>query len=140
MSLKKSYDPFELELYWVKQWEGKSLYSYNFENSSLSNYFCIQLPPPNVTGTLHMGHAFNQTLMDILIRWQRMKSTKTLWVPGTDHAGIATQMVVERQLENNGKKKEDLGRERFLEKVWEWKEKSGNTITNQMRKLGTRLR
>ena len=74
MSLKKSYDPFELELYWLKQWEGKSLYSYNFENSSLSNYFCIQLPPPNVTGTLHMGHAFNQTLMDTLIRWQRMKS------------------------------------------------------------------
>ena len=137
MSLKKSYEPFDLELFWLKQWEDKSLYSYNFENSDLSKTFCIQLPPPNVTGTLHMGHAFNQTLMDTLIRWQRMKSTRTLWIPGTDHAGIATQMVVERQLENNGKKKEDIGRELFLDKVWEWKEKSGNTITNQMRKLGS---
>jgi valyl-tRNA synthetase len=99
--------------------------------------FCILLPPPNVTGTLHMGHGFNQTLMDALTRYYRMRGHNTLWQPGTDHAGIATQIVVERQLDAQGISRHDLGREKFLEKVWEWKEYSGNTITKQMRRLGT---
>ncbi|AVS75001.1 valine--tRNA ligase, partial [Paracidovorax cattleyae] len=98
--------------------------------------FAIQLPPPNVTGTLHMGHAFNQTVMDSLARYHRMRGHNTLWVPGTDHAGIATQIVVERQLQEQGVSRHDLGREAFTRKVWEWKEKSGNTITTQMRRLG----
>jgi valyl-tRNA synthetase len=99
--------------------------------------FCILLPPPNVTGTLHMGHGFNQTIMDALTRYYRMRGDNTLWQPGTDHAGIATQIVVERQLDAQGISRHDLGREKFLEKVWEWKEYSGNTITKQMRRLGT---
>ncbi|MGB8543766.1 MAG: valine--tRNA ligase, partial [Azonexus sp.] len=99
--------------------------------------FCILLPPPNVTGTLHMGHGFNQTIMDALTRYYRMRGHNTLWQPGTDHAGIATQIVVERQLDAQGISRHDLGREKFLEKVWEWKEYSGNTITKQMRRMGT---
>ena len=99
--------------------------------------FCILLPPPNVTGTLHMGHGFNQTIMDALTRYHRMRGDNTLWQPGTDHAGIATQIVVERQLDGKGVSRHDLGRERFIEKVWEWKEYSGGTITRQMRRLGT---
>ena len=98
--------------------------------------YCIQLPPPNVTGTLHMGHAFQQTLMDALIRYHRMRGDNTHWVVGTDHAGIATQIVVEQQLEDEGKTRHDLGREEFVERVWEWKEQSGSTITRQMRRLG----
>src|SRR6478609_4602295 len=98
--------------------------------------FAIQLPPPNVTGTLHMGHAFNQTIMDALTRYHRMRGENTLWVPGTDHAGIATQIVVERQLEQQGTSRHALGREAFVEKVWEWKERSGSTITQQMRRIG----
>ena len=97
---------------------------------------CIMLPPPNVTGTLHMGHAFQHTLMDALTRWHRMRGYAALWQPGTDHAGIATQMVVERQLAAEGKHRLDLGREKFLERVWQWKEQSGGTITRQMRRLG----
>jgi valyl-tRNA synthetase len=99
--------------------------------------FCILLPPPNVTGTLHMGHGFNQAIMDALTRYHRMRGDNTLWQPGTDHAGIATQIVVERQLDAQGISRHDLGREKFLEKVWQWKEFSGNTITRQMRRLGT---
>ena len=99
--------------------------------------YCIMLPPPNVTGTLHMGHAFQHTLMDALTRYHRMAGDNTLWQPGTDHAGIATQIVVERQLDAQGISRHDLGREKFLEKVWEWKEQSGSTITRQMRRLGT---
>ena len=98
--------------------------------------YCIQLPPPNVTGTLHMGHAFQQTLMDALIRYHRMRGYNTNWVVGTDHAGIATQIVVERQLEAEGKSRHDLGREKFVERVWAWKQQSGSTITRQMRRLG----
>ena len=94
------------------------------------------LPPPNVTGTLHMGHAFQHTLMDALARYHRMKGDNTLWQPGTDHAGIATQIVVERQLDAQGVSRHDLGREEFLERVWDWKEESGSTITRQMRRLG----
>jgi len=98
--------------------------------------FSIQLPPPNVTGTLHMGHAFNQTIMDALTRYHRMRGHNTLWVPGTDHAGIATQIVVERQLQEQKLSRHDLGRKNFVARVWEWKEKSGNTITTQMRRMG----
>lgn len=98
--------------------------------------FSIQLPPPNVTGTLHMGHAFNQTIMDGLVRYHRMLGHNTLWVPGTDHAGIATQIVVERQLDAQGVSRHDLGREKFVERVWEWKERSGSTITGQVRRIG----
>jgi hypothetical protein len=105
--------------------------------SSRDRSFCILLPPPNVTGTLHMGHGFNQAIMDALTRYHRMRGDNTLWQPGTDHAGIATQIVVERQLDAQGISRHDLGREKFLEKVWQWKEFSGNTITRQMRRLGT---
>jgi valyl-tRNA synthetase len=106
-------------------------------DSNKQENFCILLPPPNVTGTLHMGHGFNQTIMDALTRYHRMRGDNTLWQPGTDHAGIATQIVVERQLDAQGISRHDLGREKFLEKVWEWKEYSGGTITRQMRRLGT---
>ena len=98
---------------------------------------CIQLPPPNVTGTLHMGHAFQQTLMDVLIRYHRMRGDNTLWQVGTDHAGIATQIVVENQLKAEGKSRLELGREKFVERVWAWKEESGSTITRQMRRMGS---
>src|SRR5690606_4840093 len=98
--------------------------------------YTIPMPPPNVTGSLHMGHALTMTLQDILTRYRRMRGDDTLWQPGTDHAGIATQMVVERELGKQGLKRQELGREKFLEKVWEWKEQSGNTITTQLRRLG----
>ena len=97
------------------------------------------IPPPNVTGSLHMGHGFNNTVMDALIRYRRMRGDRTLWQPGTDHAGIATQMVVERQLEAQGKTRHDLGRDAFIERVWEWKAESGGTITRQLRRLGSSL-
>ena len=137
MNLKKNLTSKELELLWASKWESKGLYKTPPIDNSQQGSFCIQLPPPNVTGTLHMGHAFNQTLMDILTRWQRMKKKRTLWLPGTDHAGIATQMVVERQLSRDGKSRFEIGRSAFLEEVWKWKEKSGTTITKQMRRLGS---
>ena len=137
MSLKKLSQLKNTELSWSEKWESKGLYNVSEGNETSSGSYCIQLPPPNVTGTLHMGHAFNQTLMDILTRWQRMKKKRTLWLPGTDHAGIATQMVVERQLLKEGKSRQEIGRTAFLEEVWKWKEKSGTTITKQMRRLGS---
>jgi valyl-tRNA synthetase len=141
-SLNKSFDPKTIESKWYEFWENKGYYSAGFNkptesNPEIKDNFCILLPPPNVTGTLHMGHGFNQTLMDALTRYHRMKGDNTLWQPGTDHAGIATQIVVERQLDAQGVSRHDLGREKFLEKVWEWKEYSGGTITKQMRRLGT---
>ncbi len=132
--LDKAFEPQTLETYWREQWEKQGLFNAGQAKDTAS--FCIQLPPPNVTGTLHMGHAFNQTLMDALTRWQRMKGNNTLWLPGTDHAGIATQIVVERQLEAKGESRAALGREAFLERVWQWKEQSGSTITGQMRRMG----
>ena len=135
-SLAKSFDPKDIEGRWYQFWEGRGYYAAGADASKQDN-FCILLPPPNVTGTLHMGHGFNQTIMDALTRYHRMRGANTLWQPGTDHAGIATQIVVERQLDAQGVSRHDLGRERFLEKVWEWKEYSGNTITRQMRRLGT---
>jgi len=135
-TLAKSFDPKTIESKWYEFWESKGYYAAGL-NQDVHENFCILLPPPNVTGTLHMGHGFNQTLMDALTRYHRMCGDNTLWQPGTDHAGIATQIVVERQLDAQGVSRHDLGREKFLEKVWEWKEHSGSTITRQMRRLGT---
>jgi valyl-tRNA synthetase len=132
--LAKSFEPAALEAHWGPLWESKGLYKPTLDAARES--FCIQLPPPNVTGTLHMGHAFNQTIMDSLTRYHRMKGDNTLWVPGTDHAGIATQIVVERQLQGQGQSRHDLGRKNFVARVWEWKQQSGNTITQQMRRMG----
>ncbi|HSI43130.1 MAG TPA: valine--tRNA ligase [Methylotenera sp.] len=136
--LAKSFDPKTIESHWYQFWESQGYYAAGLDTSKpKQDNFCILLPPPNVTGTLHMGHGFNQTLMDTLTRYHRMRGDNTLWQPGTDHAGIATQIVVERQLDAQGVSRHDLGREKFLKKVWEWKEYSGGTITKQMRRLGT---
>jgi len=134
MDLAKSFDPQAIEQRWYPFWDSRGYF--NAGHGPGKPAFAIQLPPPNVTGTLHMGHAFNQTIMDALTRYHRMRGFNTLWLPGTDHAGIATQIVVERQLEAQGSSRETLGREQFVEKVWEWREKSGSTITQQMRRLG----
>jgi valyl-tRNA synthetase len=136
MELAKSFEPAEIEKRWYPVWESSQHFAAGLDTTKTDN-FCILLPPPNVTGTLHMGHGFNQAIMDALTRYHRMRGANTLWQPGTDHAGIATQIVVERQLDAQGISRHNLGRERFLEKVWEWKEYSGNTITKQMRRLGT---
>ncbi|RKJ95219.1 valine--tRNA ligase [Alicycliphilus denitrificans] len=139
-SLSKSFEPAALEAHWGPEWERRGYGRAGVRGTGQADAgapaFAIQLPPPNVTGTLHMGHAFNQTIMDSLTRYHRMLGHNTVWVPGTDHAGIATQIVVERQLQEQGASRHDLGRPGFVEKVWEWKEKSGNTITTQMRRLG----
>ena len=128
------YNPAEIESKHYQNWEEQGYFQPDMDLTKPS--FSIQLPPPNVTGTLHMGHAFNQTIMDGLTRYYRMKGCNTAWIPGTDHAGIATQIVVERQLAARNVSRHDLGREKFLEKVWEWKEVSGGTITQQMRRVG----
>ena len=128
------YNPAEIESKHYQNWEKQGYFQPDMDLTKPS--FSIQLPPPNVTGTLHMGHAFNQTIMDGLTRYSRMKGCNTAWIPGTDHAGIATQIVVERQLAAQNVSRHDLGREKFLEKVWEWKEVSGGTITQQMRRVG----
>jgi valyl-tRNA synthetase len=133
--MDKTYNPKNIESSWYQLWEEEGFFS----PSSTGDPYCIMLPPPNVTGNLHMGHAFQQTLMDVLIRYHRMNGNKSLWQCGTDHAGIATQMVVERQLEMKGQNRLDLGREKFTDAVWKWKEESGNTITNQSRRLGTSM-
>ncbi len=135
MELAKSFEPADIELFWRTEWEKRGYFAASMAPEQPA--FAIQLPPPNVTGTLHMGHAFNQTIMDGLTRYHRMRGFNTAWIPGTDHAGIATQIVVERQLDAQKISRHDLGREKFVEKVWEWKEKSGNTITGQMRRMGT---
>jgi len=135
MELAKSFEPAAIEARWYPVWDKSGYFKAGLDPAKGGNY-CIQLPPPNVTGVLHMGHAFNQTIMDALTRYHRMRGFNTLWLPGTDHAGIATQIVVERQLEQEGSSRETLGREKFIEKVWEWKEQSGATITQQMRRLG----
>src|SRR3989338_3949324 len=123
--MNKTYDPKTIETRWRKLWEESGIAAPHGKGPS----YCIMLPPPNVTGSLHMGHGFQQTLMDALIRYHRMQGDNTLWQAGTDHAGIATQMVVERQLSEIGQSRHDLGREAFVKRVWEWKEKSGSTIT-----------
>ena len=132
--LAKSFEPHAIEAKWYPVWEQAGYFKAGYDTAKPS--FSIQLPPPNVTGTLHMGHAFQQTIMDALTRYHRMKGENALWLPGTDHAGIATQMVVERQLGLQKISRHDLGREKFVEKVWAWKEESGSTILRQMRRLG----
>ena len=134
MALDKSFDPHAVESRWYARWESAGWFAERSDAKGPA--YCIQLPPPNVTGTLHMGHAFQQTLMDALIRYHRMRGENTNWVAGTDHAGIATQIVVERQLQEQGKTRHDLGREGFTNRVWEWKQESGSNITRQMRRLG----
>ena len=145
-SLSKSFEPAALEAHWGPEWEKRGYGVAGFRGTQAPKdgapAFAIQLPPPNVTGTLHMGHAFNQTIMDSLTRYHRMSGFNTAWIPGTDHAGIATQIVVERQLQAQGISRHDMGptpaeaRKNFVSKVWEWKEESGNTITSQMRRMG----
>jgi valyl-tRNA synthetase len=136
-TLAKSFEPHTIEAQWGPEWEKRGYAEATFVEGRKD--FSIQLPPPNVTGTLHMGHAFNQTIMDSLARYHRMLGENTLWVPGTDHAGIATQIVVERQLDAQKVSRHDLGREKFVERVWEWKEQSGSTITGQVRRLGASI-
>lgn len=132
-NIATTYDPTEIEKKWYQTWEERGY----FKPSQKGESFCIMIPPPNVTGNLHMGHGFNNAIMDALTRYNRMSGKNTLWQPGTDHAGIATQMVVERQLGAQGVSRHDLGREKFIEKVWEWKEQSGGNITRQIRRLGS---
>ncbi len=131
--MEKTFNPSAIEAHWYKTWEENGY----FKPSGQGDSYTIMIPPPNVTGSLHMGHGFNNAVMDCLIRYRRMQGRNTLWQPGTDHAGIATQMVVERQLAAQNLTRHDLGREKFLEKVWEWKEQSGGTITRQIRRLGS---
>ena len=131
--MDKNFSPTDIELRWYKQWEAAGY----FAPSGNGPAFCVPIPPPNVTGTLHMGHGFQQAIMDALVRYHRMRGYNTLWQVGTDHAGIATQMVVERQLEAEGTSREALGRDAFVERVWDWKDKSGGAITQQLRRLGT---
>jgi valyl-tRNA synthetase len=131
--MEPTFNPADIESQWYETWE-KAGY---FKPSGKGDPFCIMIPPPNVTGSLHMGHGFNNTIMDTLVRYRRMQGRNTLWQPGTDHAGIATQMVVERQLAAENITRHDLGREKFLDKVWEWKAQSGGTITRQIRRLGS---
>ena len=133
--MDKAYEPHAIEQRWYETWESRGW----FAPSGTGAPYCIMIPPPNVTGSLHMGHAFQDTLMDALIRYHRMRGDNTLWQAGTDHAGIATQMVVERQLAADGKTRHDLGREAFIKKVWEWKAESGGTITRQLRRMGASL-
>lgn len=133
--MEKTYSPDAIEERWYQQWEQAG----EFKPTGEGDPYCIMLPPPNVTGSLHMGHGFNNTIMDTLTRYHRMKGHNTLWQPGTDHAGIATQMVVERQLNAQDKTRHDLGREKFIERIWEWKEESGGNITRQLRRLGSSL-
>ena len=132
--LSKNYDPKNVEEKWYQKWmdDGR----FHGDSKDGGDPFCIVIPPPNVTGLLHMGHALNNNIQDVLTRVARMKGKNTTWVPGTDHAGIATQNVVERQLKKEGKTRDDLGREKFVERVWDWKEEYGSTISNQLKKLG----
>jgi len=142
--MEKTYNPQAIESKWYETWESNGYFNANqscegANKTAECNNYCIMIPPPNVTGRLHMGHAFQDTIMDAMIRYHRMKGDNTLWQVGTDHAGIATQMVVERLINAEGKTRHDYGREKFIEKIWEWKEHSGNTITRQLRRMGASL-
>ena len=132
--LDKTYNPKAVEKQWGAYWAKHQLFQPR--HTGEDGAFCIVIPPPNVTGSLHIGHALNNTLQDILIRWKRMQGLQTLWIPGTDHAGIATQNVVERQLKEEGQSREDLGRQAFIERVWTWRHQSGDTIIGQLKQLG----
>src|SRR5260221_2910903 len=131
--LAKAYDPTQIEPKWAQRWVERG---FGAETGSAKPMFSIVIPPPNVTGSLHMGHMLEHTQIDTLVRWKRMQGYNVLWLPGTDHAGIATQVMVERQLADQGIKRQDLGREEFEKRVWKWKEESGNTIKQQMVRLG----
>jgi len=130
----KTFEPAEVEKKWYQMWLERRYF--HAEAESARKPFCIVIPPPNVTGMLHMGHALNNTLQDVMTRFRRMQGYNTLWMPGTDHAGIATQNVVEQELAKQGVTRHDLGREKFVERVWQWKEKYGNVILNQLQRLG----
>ncbi|MGB4056936.1 MAG: class I tRNA ligase family protein, partial [Alphaproteobacteria bacterium] len=132
--LDKTFDPKAIEARFSAEWEKTGAFA--CKPDSNAKPFTVMMPPPNVTGSLHIGHALNMTLQDILTRYYRMKGRDALWQPGTDHAGIATQMVVERLLDKEGKNRRDMGREKFLERVWEWKSESGGTIVQQLKRLG----
>ena len=132
--LPKVYNPHEVEAKWYKFWEKKGYFRAEIEPGKKP--YTIVIPPPNVTGSLHMGHALNNTLQDIVIRKHRMQGDATLWLPGTDHAGIATQNVVERQLAQQGLTRQDVGRDEFIKRTWEWKEQYGSRIINQLKRLG----
>src|SRR5258708_9151627 len=133
--MDKTCSPAQIEQHWYAEWERQGVFA--LRSDAGAKAFCIMIPPPNVTGTLHMGHAFQDTIMDALTRYHRMRGEAALWQPGTDHAGISTQMVVERQLNAEGKNRRDLGRSAFVERVWQWKEQSGGTIAKQERRLGS---
>jgi len=135
--MDKTYNPHAIEQRWYETWENERHFAPENPSQSNAEAYSIMIPPPNVTGSLHMGHGFNNTVMDTLVRYHRMKGHNTLWQVGTDHAGIATQMVVERQLKAEGKTRHDLGREKFIEKIWDWKDHSGGTITRQLRRIGS---
>ncbi len=138
--MEKIYNPHAIEQRWYETWESNGYFSPKLDKeSSEKDSYCIMIPPPNVTGSLHMGHAFQDTIMDTLTRYHRMKGDNTLWQPGTDHAGIATQMVVERLINAEGKTRHDVGRDDFIKKIWDWKKESGNTITKQLRRMGASL-
>ncbi|RME19947.1 MAG: valine--tRNA ligase, partial [Deltaproteobacteria bacterium] len=132
--LAKQYDPRSVESRWAREWIEQGCFNANEEDTRPP--FSIVIPPPNITGTLHMGHALTLTIQDVFVRYKRMDGYNTLWLPGTDHAGIATQMVVERHLQKQGLSRHQLGREAFIQKVWEWKEKHGNRINEQTKALG----
>lgn len=132
--MNKHYDPKAIESRWYPWWEENGLFHGDATEGGES--YCIVIPPPNVTGILHMGHALNNTIQDVLIRWKRMQGCNVSWVPGVDHAGIATQNVVERKIREDGSDRHELGREKFLELVWQWKEEYGQTITRQLRMIG----
>ena len=137
MSVKqfdKSYEPHEVEKRWYAYWENEQLFAADEQSPAKS--YAIVIPPPNVTGVLHMGHALNNTMQDILCRYRRLQGDNVLWMPGTDHAGIATQNVVEKSLAQNGSDRHQLGRKKFIEAVWQWREKYGSAIINQLKRLG----
>ena len=133
--LSKGYEFKEVEEKWLDRWQRENAFAATMNDGRES--FSIVIPPPNVTGVLHVGHALNNSMQDVLTRDHRMRGDNTLWIPGTDHAGIATQNVVERQLATEGKGRHDLGRDKFIEKVWEWKKEKGGTIVHQLKKLGS---
>jgi len=132
--LSKQYDPKITETKWQQYWENQEIFRANPEKGGET--YCIVIPPPNVTGSLHMGHAFESALIDTLVRYKRMTGKNTLWLPGTDHASIAVQAILDRQLKAEKTDRYQLGREKFLERAWQWKEESGSTIVNQLRRLG----
>ena len=133
--MDKTFDPHTIEARWYPVWEERGYFAPDYD--APGDPYCIMLPPPNVTGSLHMGHAFQHTLMDALTRYHRMLGQPTLWQPGTDHAGIATQMLVERKVEAEGQSRHSLGRDAFTDRIWDWKAESGGHITRQMRRMGT---